>query len=194
MRAALAVIYVSGLVFAEALRIPLRLRRARSVEIWHSRAGSRSAEIIVLLGIWVGLWVLPGAYAFTSVLSGFDYALPSWMGWCGIGVFAAGLAVRWRAHAALGSLWSPTLETADRHSLVTRGIYASIRHPIYASMLLWAAAQPLLLQNTLAGPAGLVTVGLLWLVRVPREEAMMLERFGDAYRDYMQRTGRLFPR
>ena len=34
----------------------------------------------------------------------------------------------------------------------------------------------------------------LYLIRVPREEAMLLERFGDEYRDYMARTGRVFPR
>jgi protein-S-isoprenylcysteine O-methyltransferase Ste14 len=40
----------------------------------------------------------------------------------------------------------------------------------------------------------LVTMLPLYLVRVPREERMLLEQFGDAYRDYMQRTGRIIPR
>jgi protein-S-isoprenylcysteine O-methyltransferase Ste14 len=34
----------------------------------------------------------------------------------------------------------------------------------------------------------------LYLLRAPREEAMMCEFFGQDYRDYMGRTGRLFPR
>lgn len=46
----------------------------------------------------------------------------------------------------------------------------------------------------LAGVGGIVAVALIWLVRVPREEAMMVERFGDAYREYMSRTGRLLPK
>jgi hypothetical protein len=29
--------------------------------------------------------------------------------------------------------------------------------------------------------------------RVPKEEQMMLEQFGDEYRDYMKRTGRYLP-
>jgi protein-S-isoprenylcysteine O-methyltransferase Ste14 len=33
-----------------------------------------------------------------------------------------------------------------------------------------------------------------FIVRAPREEQMMLAAFGDAYKDYMQRTGRFFPK
>jgi protein-S-isoprenylcysteine O-methyltransferase Ste14 len=65
---------------------------------------------------------------------------------------------------------------------------------MYAAIFLFALAQGLLLQNWLAGWAGLVTVALLYLVREPREERMMCEFFGDSYRDYIKRTGRLFPR
>jgi protein-S-isoprenylcysteine O-methyltransferase Ste14 len=35
-------------------------------------------------------------------------------------------------------------------------------------------------------------LGLLW--RVPKEEQMMIETFGDEYKDYMKRTGRFFPK
>jgi protein-S-isoprenylcysteine O-methyltransferase Ste14 len=65
---------------------------------------------------------------------------------------------------------------------------------MYAGIFLFAVAQGLLLQNWLAGWAGLVTVAFLYLVRTPREEKMMCEFFGDSYRDCMKRTGRLFPR
>jgi len=52
----------------------------------------------------------------------------------------------------------------------------------------------LLLQNWIAGPALLVTFAGLYLVRVRREEQMMLENFGEEYRLYMNRTGRVIPR
>jgi protein-S-isoprenylcysteine O-methyltransferase Ste14 len=52
----------------------------------------------------------------------------------------------------------------------------------------------LLLQNVIAGWSGAVAVALIWLVRVPREEKLMLERFGAEYEQYMARTGRLVPR
>ncbi|MCL6613199.1 MAG: hypothetical protein K6U03_01040 [Firmicutes bacterium] len=60
-----------------------------------------------------------------------------------------------------------------KQQLVTQGIYGTIRHPMYASQLLWGIAQALLLQNWIAGPAGLAAFLPLYLVRVPREERMM---------------------
>jgi len=65
---------------------------------------------------------------------------------------------------------------------------------MYASMWLWGIGQALVLQNWIAGWAGLVSVALLYLLRVPREEQMMLDEFGGWYRAYMDRTGRVVPR
>ena len=65
---------------------------------------------------------------------------------------------------------------------------------MYAAHLLWALAQPLLLWNWLAGLSLLANFLPLYLVRVPQEEKMMLDSFGEAYRAYMDRTGRVIPR
>jgi hypothetical protein len=46
---------------------------------------------------------------------------------------------------------------------------------MYASMWLWGIGQALVLQNWIAGWAGLVSFAPLYLLRVPREEQMMLE-------------------
>ncbi|BAL08617.1 hypothetical protein BJA01nite_38380 [Bradyrhizobium japonicum] len=64
---------------------------------------------------------------------------------------------------------------------------------MYSAFWLWAIAQALLLPNWIAGLAGLVGFGVLFFGRVAREERMMLQTFGDSYRDYMARTGRVFP-
>jgi protein-S-isoprenylcysteine O-methyltransferase Ste14 len=65
---------------------------------------------------------------------------------------------------------------------------------MYASEWLWALAQALLLQNWVAGWATLALFAPLYALRVPREERMMLDRFGEEYRAYMDRTGRIVPR
>ena len=65
---------------------------------------------------------------------------------------------------------------------------------MYAAHWLWGIAQVLLLQNWIAGLSMLVTVLPLYLVRVPREERMLLEHFGEAYQEYTRRTGRIMPR
>jgi protein-S-isoprenylcysteine O-methyltransferase Ste14 len=86
------------------------------------------------------------------------------------------------------------LEVKDQHVLMTDGIYRRVRHPMYTAFWLWALAQSVLIPNAIAGPAGLVGFGTLYFFRVRKEESLMLATFGDEYRSYMQRTGRLVPR
>ena len=73
-------------------------------------------------------------------------------------------------------------------------VYRVLRHPMYASQLLWCVAQALLLHNWIAGLAGFVAFLPFYLVCVPREERMMLDHFGDRYQAYCERTGRIVPR
>jgi protein-S-isoprenylcysteine O-methyltransferase Ste14 len=100
----------------------------------------------------------------------------------------------WRSHADLGLNWSVSLEVRQGHQLVTHGIYRRIRHPMYTAIFLYGLAQGLLLPNWLAGWSSLVPFTIMYLLRVRREEQMMLQFFGDDYRSYMTRTGRLLPR
>jgi protein-S-isoprenylcysteine O-methyltransferase Ste14 len=131
---------------------------------------------------------------FTPWLTFADYRLPILALSCGTTILVFALWLFWRSHADLGQNWSRTLELRHGHQLVQHGVYRSVRHPMYASILLWDLAQGLLLQNWLAGRSALVTFALLYSVRAPREEQMMCEFFGQEYRDYMRQTGRLFLR
>jgi protein-S-isoprenylcysteine O-methyltransferase Ste14 len=147
-----------------------------------------------MVAILAGIWILPGVHIFTPWLATFDYTLPPWTAWPAIAIFVVSLVLRWRAHKDLGSLWSHTVELSDTHHLVTTGIYGQIRHPLYVSLILWGIAQPVLLQNVLAGWGGPIAVALIWLIRVPAEERMMHERFGAEYAEYARRTGKIIPK
>jgi len=149
-------------------------------------------DIILISDVGVGM-ALPLFYLFTPWLDFADYDLPGWLGWIGTAVFAGALFLLWRSHIDLGSNWSAILQIRQEHSLVTDGIYRHIRHPMYAAHLLWAIAQGLLLENWLAGWAFLVISVPFYLLRVPKEEKMMLEQFGQEYRQYLSRTGRIIP-
>ena len=142
----------------------------------------------------LGMQVLPLIYVFTSWLGFANYRLPIWAGIVGAVLFAFAVWLLWRSHVDLGRNWSPGLELRENHALVTDGVYRHIGHPMYASHLLWAVAQGLLLQNWIAGWIFLVVGTALYVLRVRREEQMMLGQFGEAYREYMRRTGRLVPR
>ncbi len=145
----------------------------------------------------MGFIVIPLFYLLSPRLDFADYHLPTWAGWAaglvGTAVFAMALLLLWRSHADLGRNWLPTLQIREEQSLVTKGVFHYIRHPMYTAHLLWGIAQALLLQNWIAGFAMLVTILPLYLVRIPREEKMMLEHFGEEYRLYMNRTGRVIP-
>ncbi len=65
---------------------------------------------------------------------------------------------------------------------------------MYAAFLMWGFAQPLLLHNWIAGWSHLVSFTPLYLLRVPQEERMMLDHFGEEYKSYMNKTGRVIPR
>jgi protein-S-isoprenylcysteine O-methyltransferase Ste14 len=65
---------------------------------------------------------------------------------------------------------------------------------MYASHLLWALAQILILHNLIAGFSFIVVMVPHYLFRVGAEEKMMIDQFGSAYEDYMKKTGRVLPK
>ncbi len=155
-------------------------------------------EKLLMIPLFFGMQVIPLVYVFSSWLDFVDYHLPLWANWVtgitGGVVFALALWLLWRSHVDLGQNFSPELKLRKEHTLVTDGIFRLIRHPMYTAHLLWAIAQVLLLHNWIAGFSFLVTFYPFYLLRVPREERMMLENFGQEYSLYMNRTGRLLPR
>ena len=153
--------------------------------------GLEKALMLILIP---GALLLPVVFLFTPWLGFADYQLPAIARWFGAVLMLASLWLFWRSHVDLGLNWSQSLEIRKGHQLITRGVYRSIRHPMYASIWVWCLAQGLLLENWLAAWYGFVGFALMYFVRTSREEKMMCESFGQEYRDYMQRTGRLFPR
>lgn len=151
-------------------------------------------ERLLLAAMFPAVLLLPPLYCFTPLLSFADYDLPEPVRWAGGVVMVASLWLFWRSHVDLGQNWSVSLEVRENHQLVTHGVYRWIRHPMYASIWLWGLAQGMMLANWFAGWAVIPAFAAMYFLRTPREERLMREEFGDAYRDYTARTGRLFPR
>jgi protein-S-isoprenylcysteine O-methyltransferase Ste14 len=184
------VVFLAGFVVGSVIR-KIYAAGCRGVK---TAKKCRSVLDIILVGTaGVGMSV-PLLYLFTPWLDFANYVLPAWSGWMGMVVFAGAIFMLWRSHADLGRNWSATLRITGRHSLVTSGVYRHVRHPMYTAHLLWAIAQGLILANWIAGWAFLVLSIPLYLVRIPKEEQMMLEHFGEEYRSYVTRTGSLIPR
>ena len=197
----LEIVFLTGFAVGCVIRAVgvLRVRRARggtSAAVTDDRTPRWDWALLSLA--FLGMQVLPLLSVLTPWLDFADYRLPTRVGQAagvvGAAVFAGALWLLWRSHADLGRNWSTGLEIRQGQALVTDGVYAYVRHPMYAAHGLWAIAQLLLLHNWIAGPAFLALSLPLYLVRVPREEQMMLEHFGEEYGSYVSRTGRVVPR
>jgi protein-S-isoprenylcysteine O-methyltransferase Ste14 len=193
--ASLKSVYFLGLLAELLIRLPHE-RQRRQNRIVVDRVTALERLLVGLVA--VGLFCIPVVYAFTPWLKWANYRLSpratSDAGRIGAALLAGAVWLFWRSHTDLGREWSPALQLREGHTLITSGVYKSVRHPMYASIWLWGIAQALLLQNWVAGFASLVLFLPMYVLRVPREEQMMLEQFGEAYRTYINRTSRVIPR
>lgn len=82
----------------------------------------------------------------------------------------------------------------EGHELVTRGAYGWVRHPVYlAAFLIWGG----LALGTWSPGAALITALYVipsYHLYARSEEEMMLDAFGDEYREYRLRTPMWIPR
>lgn len=193
-------VFLAGFLAASLIRV-YWLKRTPSwwrspSQVADSRERKQDRPLLLLAA--VGMIVVPFLYLSTARLDFADYSLPATAslvaGSLGAALFLQALLLLWRSHADLAGSFSPGLKIRKNHRLVTTGVYERVRHPMYAAHLLWAAAQLLLLHNWIAGPAFLVASLPLYMARIPREEEMMLEKFGEEYRQYIERTGRVVPK
>jgi len=166
-------------------------RRSRQTPVRYSARGAR--EFALLGASLAGLGIVPCIYLAAHFPRFADYPVVPVLSYLGIVVDVACLWLFHRTHRDLGYNWSVSLDLRERHTLVTTGVYAMVRHPMYSGFWLMALAQVLLLPNWVAGPAGLIGFGILFFGRVRREEEMMIAAFGDEYRSYMRRTARIIP-
>lgn len=184
------VIFMIGFVASNVIRLPHQQQNQQNI-ITDDRKTPLEKGLLLL--VFLGMIVLPLVYVFSPWLNFANYESPWWSTILGTLSFAIALWLFWRSHQDLGKNWSPTLQVREGHTLITNGIYQSIRHPMYTSIWLWCIAQALLLSNWIAGFAGIITFGIMYIIRIGNEEQMMLDQFGEEYRLYQQRTKRLIP-
>jgi protein-S-isoprenylcysteine O-methyltransferase Ste14 len=65
---------------------------------------------------------------------------------------------------------------------------------MYLQIWLWSISQVLIVSNLFAGFSGIIAWSILYFIRVPKEEKMMIDYFGDEYAEYMKQAGRIFPK
>ncbi len=151
---------------------------------------SKIAGMLGLLGfVTVLLYAIhPAWLSFASL------PLPLWLSWAGVIMALLGFALLQWAQHTLGKNWSDTPRMIKEQSLIISGPYRFVRHPIYTAFLLILGSTLFISANWLIGLAWIGMTLLEVASRIGFEENLMLEYFGDQYREYMKWTGRLLPK
>lgn len=140
------------------------------------------------------LWLSPLVYLLNPKWMAWARAgLPDGVRWAGVvlGVFCVA-GIHW-LFSSIGSGITPTSATREKHILVTKGPYRWIRHPLYTVGSALFIAFSMMANNWFIALLGIL-VFILMAIRTPSEEANLIAKFGDEYREYMKRTGRFLPK
>ena len=143
------------------------------------------------LGYITVLWVyvfVPGWFDWAAI------AFPNWLRWVGALISVGSVLLLWWVQRALDVQFDTTLHIQANHQLITHGPYRWVRHPMYTTLFSMGLGWFLLTANWLVGVPLMLGITLVVISRVRKEEAVLLNLFGDEYQTYLQRTGRFLPR
>jgi protein-S-isoprenylcysteine O-methyltransferase Ste14 len=183
---ALAIVFaVFGVYYRiRSLRPGERLDRTK--EGWPVLIGIRLVGLLTM-GITVRCLWRPSSFAWASV------PVPNAARWLGVIAMAFTVAwLIWMFHSLGRNLTDTVVTRRDAH-FVNQGPYHFVRNPMYTGVLMLGAALGLALGTWLI-PLATIAVFSLFVLRTRTEERYLLERFGDQYRNYMDRVGRFFPK
>jgi protein-S-isoprenylcysteine O-methyltransferase Ste14 len=110
----------------------------------------------------------------------------------GIVLLFGGLLLQAAAMLDLGASWRIGIEEGARPGLVTSGVYRFSRNPIFLALLA-ALAGYMLLLPTLLSAAILIGAYLAIRQQIAEEETYLARTYGEQYREYARRVGRLLP-
>ncbi len=185
---------ITVLLLGAALSISIYFRSRAEREGGRMRTSEGRGLVVVLrlLGLLV---ILPlfGYVINPAWVAWARFDLPDWARWLAALIAFATLPVFYWIFASIGNNISPTQATRENHQLVTHGPYHWVRHPLYSTGFVMVVCLTLITSLWWLGVGMLTPLGIL-LLRTSKEEARLIETFGDEYREYMQRTGRFFPR
>lgn len=140
------------------------------------------------------LWLSPLVYLVNPQWMAWSKAgVPDWFRWVGVGIgILCVFGIYW-LFSSIGSGISPTSATRKQHKLSTSGPYRWVRHPLYTVGSSFYISFGMMADNWFIAAMGILAF-IAMAIRTPKEEASLIEKFGDEYREYMKRTGRFLPK
>jgi protein-S-isoprenylcysteine O-methyltransferase Ste14 len=140
------------------------------------------------------LWFSPLAYLINPAWMAWSkIGLSEWVRWLGVGIgILCVLGIYW-LFSSIGSGITPTSATRAQHTLVTRGPYRWVRHPLYTVGSSLFISFGIMADSWFIAALGVLAFTAM-AIRTPKEEANLIAKFGDEYLTYMKRTGAFLPK
>ncbi|SDN31956.1 Protein-S-isoprenylcysteine O-methyltransferase Ste14 [Lentzea albidocapillata subsp. violacea] len=111
----------------------------------------------------------------------------------GVVLSVGGIAATLAAQRVMGASWRIGVDPAESTALVTDGLFAHVRNPVFTAMIMTGAGLTALAPNVIALIALVALVVAVEIqVRVV-EEPYLLRTHGQAYATYASRAGRFLP-
>jgi protein-S-isoprenylcysteine O-methyltransferase Ste14 len=177
------------------LSISVYFRRKADVDSGEKVSWKKEGILMILL-LRIGglvLWLsMLGYLIYPPLLAWSKFGLPVWIRWLGVGLGIVSLPLIYWMFRSLGAGITPTVATRKDHKLVTAGPYRWIRHPLYTFGTLFFLSFALMADSWFIAVMALVAIALL-SIRLPKEEALLIEKFGNEYYEYRKRTGKYLP-
>src|SRR5699024_1144539 len=118
---------------------------------------------------------------------------PRSMGVTGLALMLLGLVLVLVSQTAMGTSWRIGVDEEERTELVTRGIFALVRNPVFTGMGVLLAGQALVVPSAISVAALAVFVAAVQVQVRAIDEPYLVRTPGAAYRSYTTRTGRFVP-
>jgi len=186
------VLYLLGLALAFGVRTLAAWRRTGDT-------GFRRPDTTAFTAPWWGSVLFAGALALglaAPVAALFDPATaapPRSAGVVGLALMLLGLALVLVSQAAMGASWRIGVDENERTELVTRGIFALVRNPVFTGMGVLLAGQVLAVPSAVSAAALAAFVAAVQVQVRAIEEPYLVRTHGAAYTGYAARTGRFLP-
>jgi protein-S-isoprenylcysteine O-methyltransferase Ste14 len=183
---ALAILSAGGIIFFAAMLKARRESRAAGAATRRSGASAAGIALQMIGFAAAGLGPIHASLAATSAAALLQAALVAALMLPCVLLFLA-------ATRAMGANWSVVARMRAGHELVTAGVFAHVRHPIYVAMALFLLALALAFGHLANLVAAVPLFALGTAIRVRAEERLLRAEFGGAYDDYAARVKRFLP-
>jgi protein-S-isoprenylcysteine O-methyltransferase Ste14 len=185
------------IVITLCVRPLLQLYRHGTFGIALFRSGNaaqslRDGLLVVFFGVLLGQAIVAARPESLDLLVTQDGSLHQLLQIAGALAMLAGIAFLAIAQLDLGASWRIGIDADAKPGLVTDGLYRYSRNPIYVGLLTTVAGYAILLPTVLSLIL-LVCTYIGMRAQIAGEEAYLAATYGEAFRNYARRVGRLLP-